>query len=276
MPSPSERKSSKLAHGRKREHVVHVRRTPGAGYQLLSCATSSGYFSRLKRLRDKSLTASRSTFAPRCESALRGRVLKGTKTMVIRSGGWVLMAGSLGVALSCSDPLPPPPRVAVKLELVGCNVSGIRALPDDDAGLVRSKLGVSITAPDLEALPRQVDGQGGDASCSVKESAANQFAFQAKATVDEQAAFFEMRGGNAAGHPDKNTARGVGTATFMSFRNPASGYRESTSCTIETELSKEGGGALLYAFNCINAQDPAVPETGCSITGTVVIDRCSK
>lgn len=196
--------------------------------------------------------------------------------MVIRSGGWVLMASSLAVALSCSDPIPPPPRVAVKLELVSCNVSGIRALPDDDGGLVRSKLSLSITAPDLEALPRQVDGEGGKASCSVKETAPNQFAFEASASVDEQASYFEMRGGNATGHPDPMTARGTGTATFMSFRNTTSGYRESANCTIETELSKEGGGALLYSFNCVDAQDPNVPETGCSITGTVVIDRCSK
>lgn len=196
--------------------------------------------------------------------------------MVIRSGGWVLMAGSLGVSLSCSDPLPAPPRVAVKLEYVGCNVTGIRALPDDEAGLVRSKLSVNITSADLEALPRQVDGQGGKASCSVKETSPNQFTFEAIAETTEQGAFFEMRGGNTTGHPDMTTPRGTGTATFMSFRNPTSGYRESTNCTISTELSKEKGGALLYAFECVNAQNPTVPETGCSINGTVVIDRCEK
>ena len=196
--------------------------------------------------------------------------------MVIRSGGWVLLASTLGAALGCSDPLPPPPRVAVKLELVGCYVDGIRAVPDDEAGLVRSKLAVTITAPDLADLPRQVDGQGGKASCSVEETAPNQFAFEAKASTSNQASEFEMRGGNAAGHPNKDAARGAGTATFMSFKNPATGYRESTNCTIQTELSKEGGGALLYSFDCPEASDPGVPETGCSINGTVVIDRCAK
>lgn len=195
--------------------------------------------------------------------------------MVIRSAGWVLLASSLAAVISCSDPIPPPPRAAVKVELIGCAVNGIRALPDDEAGLVRSKLSVSITAADLEALPRQVDGQGGKASCSVEETSPNQFAFEVKAQTDEIAAYFEMSG-VTAGHPDKNAPRGKGTASFMSFRNPSSGYRQSTSCTVETELSKEGGGALLYSFSCTNAQNPEVPETGCQIIGTVVIDRCSK
>jgi hypothetical protein len=196
--------------------------------------------------------------------------------MVVRSASWVLLASSLGAALSCSDPLPPPPRAAVKLELVGCTASGIRALPDDEAGLVKSTLSVFITDADLKALPRQVDGQGGDASCTVKETAANQFAFEVKAETTNDASYFQMRGGTTTGHPDKAAPRGTGTASFMSFRDPASLYRESSACTIETELSKEGGGALLYSFNCTGAQDPNIPETGCSINGTVVIDRCSK
>lgn len=196
--------------------------------------------------------------------------------MVIRSAGWVLLASSLGAVLSCSDPIPPPPRAAVKVELIGCAVEGLRALPDDEAGLVRSKLAVTITKADLEVLPRQVDGQGGKASCTVEETATNQFAFDVQAQTDDIGAYFEMRGGSTAGHPVMNTPRGKGTASFMSFRNPSSGYRASTNCTLETELSKEGGGALLYSFVCTNAQNPEVPENGCQINGTVVIDRCSK
>lgn len=196
--------------------------------------------------------------------------------MRIGFAGWLVMGGTLSSLLGCGDPLPPPARLAVNLEMAGCNVDGQYTLPEEP--LVRSTLQVSIPQSQLDTLPRMVDGEAeASVSCSVVESMPNTFTFSASAAVGNSRRF-TLTGGVTTG--PSGTAKGMGTAN-VSFLNPNTiPVRSGTACTVSTELAPGGGGALLLYFNCSppdsTFQNSDLPSDSCSASGTVVIDRCSK
>ncbi len=196
--------------------------------------------------------------------------------MRIGSAGWLVMGGTLSGVLGCGDPLPPPARLAVKLELAGCGVDDQFSLPEDP--VVRSTLEPTIPQIQLDQLPRMVEGEGGaSVSCSVVESSPNNFSFTASAAVGNTRRF-TIDSGVTTG--PSGASKGTGTAT-VSFLNPRTiPARTGTNCTITTELAPAGGGALLLSFNCSPPNSTFRAETldtpNCTAAGTVVIDRCSK
>lgn len=195
--------------------------------------------------------------------------------MRIGSAGWLVMGGTLSGVLGCGDPLPPPARVAVRLELGQCGVDGLYAMPNDD--LVRTTLQPSIPQAQLDALPRMVEGEGGaSVSCSVVESSANTFTFSASAAVGNSRRFTLQ--GSSTG--PSGAGKGAGKAR-VSFLNPQTiPARSGNDCDITTELAPAGGGAMLLTFNCSPPGSTFSAETidtpNCQAAGTVVIDRCSK
>jgi hypothetical protein len=196
--------------------------------------------------------------------------------MRIGSAGWLVMSVTLSGVLGCGDPLPPPARLAVNLELAGCGVDDGYTLPEDT--LVRTTLQPSIPQSQLDTLPRMVEGENGaSVTCAVTESSANSFTFSASAAVGNSRRF-TLDGGTTTG-PSGGT-KGTGTA-MVSFIHPNTlPLRTGANCVITTELAPAGGGALLLSFNCsppnstFRADNIDTPN--CAATGTVVIDRCSK
>lgn len=215
-------------------------------------------------------------FAPVLQCALEALLVRKEYKMRIGSAGWLVMGGTLSGVLGCADPLPPPARLAVNLELASCGVDDQYALPEDP--LVRTTLQASIPQSQLDALPRMVEAENGaSVSCSVVESSPNNFTFSASASVGNTRRF-TLNGGVTTG--PSGVGKGTGTAT-VSFLHPNTiPARTGTNCTIETELAPAGGGALLLSFDCSpptsTFQAESLPGVNCSATGTVVIDRCSK
>lgn len=197
--------------------------------------------------------------------------------MRIGSAGWLLVGGTLSGLVGCGDPLPPPARLAVNLELASCGVDGQYTLPDEDA-LVKTTLQPSIPQSQLDSLPRIVEGEGGaSVSCKVTESSPNNFTFSASAAIGSTRRF-TLDGGVTTG--PSGAAKGAGTAT-VSFLNPFTiPNRTGLNCAITTELAPAGGGALLLSFNCSpptsTFQADNIDTPTCVASGTVVIDRCSK
>lgn len=196
--------------------------------------------------------------------------------MRIGSGTWLVMGGTLSAVLGCGDPLPPPARLAMNIELAGCGVDNAYSLPEEP--LVRSTLQNSIPQVQLDALPRMVDGEeGASVSCSVVESAPNTFTFSASASVGSSRRF-TLNGGTTTG--PSATGEGSGTAT-VSFLHPLTiPARGASNCVITTEIAPAGGGALLLEFICSppgsTFRADTIDTPNCSASGAVVIDRCSK
>lgn len=194
--------------------------------------------------------------------------------MRIGSAGWLVMGGTLSGVLGCGDPLPPPARLAVNLELAGCGVDNLYPLPEEEE--VRTTLQPSIPQSQLDQLPRVVEGENeASVSCSVVESAPNTFTFSASAAF--QARLYTIEGTTTG---PSGAGKGAGTAT-VSFIHPFTAQlRTGNNCAITTELAPAGGGALLLSFNCSppnsTFQADNIDTPNCSASGTVVIDRCSK
>lgn len=180
-----------------------------------------------------------------------------------------MVVASTGVAVfGCGDPLPPPARVAVSLELASCTVFGRFSLPKDPA--VNATLTPNIIQGDLQVLPRLVDGQDNSTvSCRVVETAPGVFEMSANArTGTTGTSHFSISGGTSVA--------GSGTASKISFRVPETDLRQGSNCTINTELAPEGGGGMLASFTCKPFHDPGVPNESCSVTGTFALDRCDR
>lgn len=196
--------------------------------------------------------------------------------MRIGSAGWLVMGGTLSGVLGCGDPLPPPARLAMNIELAGCSVDNRYSLPEDPT--VKSTLQNSIQQVQLEALPRMVDGEdGASVSCTVTETAPNTFSFSASASVGNSRRF-TLTSGSTLG--PSASGRGAGTAT-VSFLHPLTiPARSANNCVISTEIAPAGGGALLLEFVCSPPNSTFGAETldtpNCTASGAVVIDRCSK
>lgn len=196
--------------------------------------------------------------------------------MRIGSAGWLVLSGTLSGVLGCGDPLPPPARLAMNIELSSCGVDNLYSMPEDPA--VKSTLQNNISEGLLQQLPRFVDGEdGASVSCTVVESSPNTFTFSASASVGASRRF-TISSGTTAG--PANGQEGQGTAT-ISFLHPNSiPARTGNNCVISTAVAPAGGGALLLEFNCSapgsTFANPSLDTPDCSASGTVVIDRCSK
>lgn len=196
--------------------------------------------------------------------------------MRIGSAGWLVLSGTLSGVLGCGDPLPPPARLAMNIELSGCGVDNLYSMPEDPA--VKSTLQNNIAASLLEALPRFVDGEdGASVSCAVVETGPNTFTFSASGSVGASRRF-TLDSGTTTG--PANGQNGQGTAT-ISFLHPSSiPARTGANCVISTEVAPAGGGALLLEFNCSppgsTFTNPSLDTPDCSASGALVIDRCSK